>query len=74
MTRVYSQANSVRSEYKKSANAIVHQGLVTMGSLTVSQAVQAQVKADIRSATARNHSSTHLLHTALFRTGAGWSM
>ncbi len=50
---------------KKSANAIVHQGVVTMGSLTVSQAVQAQVKADIRSATARNHSATHLLHAAL---------
>lgn len=50
---------------KKSANAIVHQGVVTMGSVTVSQTVQAQVKADIRSATARNHSATHLLHAAL---------
>ncbi len=50
---------------KKSANAIVHQGVVTMGSVAVAQAVQATVKADIRAATARNHSATHLLHAAL---------
>ena len=50
---------------KKSANAIVHQGVVNMGSVTVAQAVQATVKAEIRSATARNHSATHLMHAAL---------
>ncbi|TEU30553.1 alanine--tRNA ligase [Alkanindiges illinoisensis] len=50
---------------KKSGSAIVHQGLVTMGSVSVSQAVQATVKADMRAATARNHSATHLLHAAL---------
>ena len=50
---------------KKSGGAFVHQGIVTMGSLKASQAVEAIVKADIRAATARNHSATHLLHAAL---------
>lgn len=50
---------------KKSGGAFVHQGIVTMGSLKVTQNVEAVVKADIRAATARNHSATHLLHAAL---------
>ncbi|MEB6564756.1 alanine--tRNA ligase [Acinetobacter towneri] len=50
---------------KKSSGAFVHQGIVTMGSLKAAQTVEAIVKADIREATARNHSATHLLHAAL---------
>ncbi|WP_171063862.1 alanine--tRNA ligase [Acinetobacter sp. CIP 101934] len=50
---------------KKSGDAFVHQGIVTMGNLKVTQNVEATVKADIRAATARNHSATHLLHAAL---------
>ena len=50
---------------KKSGGAFVHQGIVTMGSLKATQTVEAIVKADIREATARNHSATHLLHAGL---------
>jgi alanyl-tRNA synthetase len=50
---------------KKSGGAFVHQGIVTMGNLKASQNVEAIVKADIREATSRNHSATHLLHAAL---------
>lgn len=50
---------------KKSGNAFVHQGIVTMGNLKVTQIVEATVKAELRAATARNHSATHLLHAAL---------
>lgn len=50
---------------KKSGGAFVHQGIVTMGSLKAAQIVEAIVKADIREATARNHSATHLLHAGI---------
>ena len=50
---------------KKSGNAIVHQGVVTMGKIHSNQAVEAEVKQDLRAAIARNHSATHLLHAAL---------
>jgi len=55
----------VVQDTKKSGGAFVHQGIVTVGHLKASQTVDAIVKADIRAATARNHSATHLLHAAL---------
>lgn len=50
---------------KKSGGAIVHQGVVTVGRIATQQTVEATVQADVRAATARNHSATHLLHAAL---------
>lgn len=50
---------------KKSGQAIIHHGVVNMGSLKTKQTADAQVISAIRSASARNHSATHLLHAAL---------
>ncbi len=50
---------------KKSGQAVIHHGVVTMGALQVNQTGVAQVQSAIRAASARNHSATHLLHAAL---------
>ncbi len=50
---------------KKSGQAIIHYGVVTMGDVSVKQAAEAQVLSSIRAASAKNHSATHLLHAAL---------
>lgn len=50
---------------KKSGQAFIHHGVVNMGSLQKNQTAEAQVISAIRSASARNHSATHLLHAAL---------
>ena len=50
---------------KKSGQAIIHHGVVTMGEITTKQTADAQVLSSIRAASAKNHSATHLLHAAL---------
>ena len=46
-------------------NKIIHFGKVIKGSLKKGERVAAQVNEDIRLATARNHTTTHLLHKVL---------
>jgi alanyl-tRNA synthetase len=43
----------------------LHHGLVTSGSLRLGDHVEGEVRADLREATKRNHSATHLMHAAL---------
>ena len=50
---------------KKSGQAIIHYGVVTMGEINAQQPADAQVLSSIRAASAKNHSATHLLHAAL---------
>ena len=50
---------------KKSGQAIIHHGTVKIGQINSKQAAAAQVIDDVRAASAKNHSATHLLHAAL---------
>ena len=50
---------------KKSGATIIHYGTVKMGNIATTQQANAQVIGDIRKASAKNHSATHLLHAAL---------
>ena len=64
----YLQAGAARFDVRdttKTGGAFLHHGVVAAGGLEVGQAVEAKVDADVRHATALNHSATHLLHAAL---------
>ena len=55
----------VEDTLKIKADVFCHHGMLLEGSLKVGDAVQAQVNTDLRAATVRNHSATHLMHKAL---------
>lgn len=50
---------------KQGGKLFLHKGKVVQGALSSGQAVEVSVDAEIRKATERNHSATHLLHAAL---------
>ncbi|WP_066804272.1 alanine--tRNA ligase [Moraxella oblonga] len=55
----------VVEDTQKSGTAIIHYGKVRMGQIEVGQKGFAEVIADVRWSSAKNHSATHLLHAAL---------
>ncbi|WP_285420932.1 alanine--tRNA ligase [Pseudomonas sp. efr-133-TYG-5] len=64
----YIQAGDSRFDVRdttKTGGAFLHHGVLASGSLIVGAPVQTHVEAEVRHATALNHSATHLLHAAL---------
>ena len=55
----------VQDTQKIKADVFGHHGELQSGQLSVGDAVQAHVDTDLRAATVRNHSATHLMHKAL---------
>ena len=55
----------VQDTQKIKADVFGHHGLISYGTLTLGDAVMAQVNTATRAATVRNHSATHLMHKAL---------
>ncbi|WP_423709230.1 alanine--tRNA ligase [Undibacterium sp. WLX3042] len=55
----------VADTQKIQADVFGHHGVLKSGNLTIVQNVKAEVNAEIRAQTMRNHSATHLMHKAL---------
>ena len=55
----------VEDTLKIKADVFGHHGHLAQGSLKVGDSLTARVDADLRAATVRNHSATHLMHKAL---------
>ncbi len=55
----------VEDTLKVKADVFGHHGAVESGSLKVGDTVQAEVDTELRAATVRNHSATHIMHKAL---------
>ncbi|HEU4530966.1 MAG TPA: alanine--tRNA ligase [Steroidobacteraceae bacterium] len=58
-------AEFIVRDTQKIGQAHAHIGLVTKGELRIGDTVRAEVNAQLRAATVRNHTATHLLHAAL---------
>nr|WP_197492631.1 alanine--tRNA ligase [Methylomonas methanica] len=58
-------AFEVHDTQKQGGKLFLHKGKVLRGTLSEGQACEVSVDAEIRKATERNHSATHLLHAAL---------
>ncbi|MDI6526557.1 alanine--tRNA ligase [Pseudomonas otitidis] len=66
----YLEGTGVRFDVRdttKAGGAFLHHGIVAKGGLSVGASVKAEADSSVRSATALNHSATHLLHAALRR-------
>ncbi len=55
----------VADTQKIKSDVFGHHGMVQQGTLNVGDTVAARVNTDVRAATMRNHSATHLMHKAL---------